>query len=103
MNDALGVACRYPDERADVLVESLARLNGVEHDEILLGDGSGEILKSCADVFTGPLTNEKSTAGRGALVVADPTFEAILYHAKLNNAEIVKVPLTPGFGQALPK
>jgi histidinol-phosphate aminotransferase len=103
MNDAFGVACRYPDERADVLVESLARLNGVGHDQVLLGDGSGEILKLCADVFTGPLANEKSSAKRGVLVVADPTFEAILYHAKLNNAEIVKVPLTPSFGHDLPK
>ncbi len=99
MSDAFGLACRYPDERADILVESLARINGVGRDQILLGDGSGEILKLCADVFTGPLTNEKS----GALVVADPTFEAILYHAKLNNAEIVKVPLTPSFGHDLPK
>jgi histidinol-phosphate aminotransferase len=103
MSDAFGVACRYPDERADVLVESLARLNGVGRDQILLGDGSGEILKLCADVFTGPLTNEKSTAERGALVVADPTFEAILYHAKLNDAEIVKVALTPSFAHDLPK
>ena len=41
--------------------------------------------------------------GRGTLVVADPTFEAILYHAKLNDAEIVKIPLTPSFGHDLPK
>ena len=60
MSDAFGLACRYPDERADVLVESLARLNGVGRDQILLGDGSGEILKLCADVFTGPLTNERA-------------------------------------------
>jgi histidinol-phosphate aminotransferase len=99
MSDTFGLACRYPDERADVLVESLARVNGVERPQILLGDGSGEILKLCADVFTGPLTNEK----RGTLVVADPTFEAILYHAKFNDAEIVKVPLTPSFGHDLPK
>jgi len=103
MSDAFGLACRYPDERADLLVESLARLNGVGRDQILLGDGSGEILKLCADVFTGPLTNKKSTAERGALVVADPTFEAILYHAKLNDAEIVKVALTPSFAHDLPK
>ncbi len=99
MSDAFGLACRYPDERAGMLVESLAKLNGVGRDQILLGDGSGEILKLCADVFTGPLTNKK----RGHLVVADPTFEAILYHAKLNDAEIVKVPLTPSFAHDLPK
>ena len=51
MSDAFGLACRYPDERAEVLVKSLARLNGVASGEILLGDGSGEILKLCADVL----------------------------------------------------
>ncbi|MBA3651680.1 MAG: aminotransferase class I/II-fold pyridoxal phosphate-dependent enzyme, partial [Chthoniobacterales bacterium] len=65
-------------------------------------DGSGEILKLSADVFTGPLTNEKKSL-EGALVVADPTFEAILYHAKLKGAEIVKVPLTSSFAHDLPK
>ncbi len=102
MTDAFGLANRYPDEKADVLVEALAKLNGVERGEILLGDGSGEILKLSADVFTGPLTNEKKSL-EGALVVADPTFEAILYHAKLKGAEIVKVPLTSSFAHDLPK
>src|SRR5450432_2007816 len=97
MSDAFALACRYPDEQADALVESLAKVNGVGRDEILLGDGSGEILKLCADVFTGPGT------GRGALVLADPTFEAILYHATQGGAEIVKVPLTPTFGHDLPR
>jgi histidinol-phosphate aminotransferase len=103
MSDAFGLACRYPDERADALVESLAKLNRVGRDQILLGDGSGEILKLCADVFTGPLANDKPLSGGGTLVVADPTFEAILYHAKLNRAEIVKVPLTASFAHDLPK
>ena len=103
MSDAFGLSCRYPDERADALVSSLAKINGVEPGQILLGDGSGEILKLCADVFTGPLTNNNAAAGRGALVAADPTFEAILSHAKHNDAEIVKVPLTASFGHDLPK
>jgi histidinol-phosphate aminotransferase len=102
MTEAFPLACRYPDEPADALVEALAKVNGVERGQILLGDGSGEILKLAADLFTGPLTNDKA-AGGGKLVVADPTFEAILYHAKLNGAEIVKVPLTPDFGHDLPK
>ena len=103
MSDAFGLACRYPDERADQLVSSLAKINGVEPGQILLGDGSGEILKLCADVFTGAMTNTNAAAGRGALVVADPTFEAILIHAKLNDAEVVKVPLTASFAHDLPK
>ena len=103
MSDAFPLACRYPDEHADALVESLARINGVGRDQILLGDGSGEILKLAADVFTGPLTKGKTVTNGGTLVVADPTFEAILYHAQRNGAEIVKVPLTADFGHDLGK
>ncbi|HEX4667391.1 MAG TPA: aminotransferase class I/II-fold pyridoxal phosphate-dependent enzyme, partial [Chthoniobacterales bacterium] len=101
MSDAFDLACRYPDENTDALVEALVQLNGVERTEILLGDGSGEILKLCADVFTGPLTADQ--AAGGTLVVADPTFEAILYHAKENGAKIAKVPLTASFAHDLPK
>lgn len=103
MSDAFGLACRYPDEYADTLVESLANLNGAPREQILLGDGSGEILKLCADVFTGPLTSDKRSTRGGSLVVADPTFEAILHHAKVNGAEIVKIPLTASFAHDLPK
>jgi len=104
MTDAFGLSCRYPDEHAAVLSEALAKLNGVSRDQILLGDGSGEILKLCADTFTGPIANAKTdSTGRGKLIVADPTFEAILHHAKLSGAEVVKIPLNASFGHDLPK
>jgi len=95
MTDSFGLACRYPDEHNNVLIDKLARLNRVNHDEILLGDGSGEILKLCAETFTGPQ--------KGKLVAADPTFEAILNNAKANGAEVVKVPLNSTFAHDLPK
>ena len=44
MSDSFDLSCRYPDKSADALVESLAKINGVETSQILLGDGSGEIL-----------------------------------------------------------
>jgi histidinol-phosphate aminotransferase len=104
MNDAFGLACRYPDEHADLLVETLAKVNGVSRDQILLGDGSGEILKISADTFTGPTASDRNgSAGRGKLIVADPTFEAILHHASVNGAETVKVPLNASFSHDLPK
>ncbi|MGQ0763458.1 MAG: pyridoxal phosphate-dependent aminotransferase [Acidobacteriota bacterium] len=119
MTEAFNVACRYPDEYADVLTEQLAKLHGVTNDQILLGNGSGEILKLCAAAFTGPSSNDcdreiklarpaRSTplsfkSGRGKLVVADPTFEAILNHATVSGAEVVKIPLTAGFSHDLPK
>ena len=95
MTDSFGLACRYPDEHNNVLIEKLGKLNGVNHDQILLGDGSSEILKLCAETFTGKT--------RGTLVAADPTFEPILQQAGLNGAEVVKVPLTASFAHDLPK
>jgi histidinol-phosphate aminotransferase len=95
MTDSFGLACRYPDEHNNVLIDKLAKLNNVNHDQILLGDGSSEILKLCAETFTGPQ--------EGKLVAADPTFEAILGQAKANGAEVVKVPLTSSFAHDLPK
>src|SRR5882762_4592603 len=79
ITESFGLACRYPDEHNNVLIDKLAKLNGVNHDQILLGDGSSEILKLCAETFTGK--------ERGNLVAADPTFEAILEQAKTNGAE----------------
>jgi histidinol-phosphate aminotransferase len=95
ITDSFGLACRYPDEHNNVLIDKLARLNGINHDQILLGDGSSEILKLCAETFTGK--------EQGNLVVADPTFEAILEQAKVNGAEVMKIPLTATFAHDLPK
>ena len=120
MTDAFSISCRYPDEHADVLIEALARLNGVNRNQILLGNGSGEILKLCAAAFTGSLEPGSNRPvellprsrggalpsfipGRGKMIVADPTFEAILNHARVNQAEVVKVPLTSSFSHDLAK
>ena len=120
MTDAFSISCRYPDEHADTLIDALAKLNGVERNQILLGDGSGEILKLCAAAFTGSLEpgNNRPVEllprsrggalpsfipGRGKLIVADPTFEAILNHARVNQAEVVKIPLTSSFSHDLQK
>ena len=104
MTDSFNLACRYPDEHADGLVEALAKLNNVSRDQILLGDGSGEILKLCAEAFTGPAVKDAALSlPHGTLVVADPTFEAILNHARVAGADVVKIPLTPSFSHDLPK
>jgi histidinol-phosphate aminotransferase len=94
MTAAFSLAWRYPDEHEDALIAALAKINGVTAEQILLGNGSGEILKAAAAAFT--------AAGR-KLVVADPTFEAILAHARTAQAEVVKITLTPDYAHDLPK
>jgi histidinol-phosphate aminotransferase len=94
MTDGFSLAWRYPDEYADVLADELARMHGVPAEQVLLGDGSGEILKLCAAAFTG---RDKK------IVIANPTFEAIARHAGVANAEVVKVDLTPDYSHDLKK
>lgn len=94
MTDGFSLAWRYPDEYADMLADELARLHGVPVDQILLGDGSGEILKLCAAAFT---SKEKK------IVMANPTFEAVARHAGVANAEVVKIDLTPDYRHDLQK
>ncbi len=95
MNNSFDVCCRYPDEANDVLIEKIAKINGVNREQIVLGDGSSEILKLCAESFTGPT--------QGKLIAPDPTFEAILEYSKANGGEVVKVPLTNSFAHDLGK
>jgi histidinol-phosphate aminotransferase len=95
MKSAHSLCNRYPDEANNVLIDKIAKINNVNRDQIVLGDGSSEILKLCAETFTGPT--------EGKLVVADPTFEAIFEYSKACGAEIVKVPLTSSYTHDLEK
>jgi histidinol-phosphate aminotransferase len=94
MTDGFSLAWRYPDEYADMLADELARMNNVPAEQILLGDGSGEILKLAAAAFT---SKDKK------LVVANPTFEAIARHASVATAEVLKIDLAPDYSHDLKK
>jgi histidinol-phosphate aminotransferase len=95
MKNAHGVYNRYPDEANNLLINKIAKINNINRDQVVLGDGSSEILKLCAETFTGPT--------QGKLVVADPTFEAILEYSKACGADVVKVPLTGSYTHDLAK
>ena len=87
------VASRYPDAMEDKLVQTIAKLHSVEPENIILGCGSGEILRTADMAFTGPGKN---------VVAAEPTFEAVLAFAQVTRAEGIKVPLTADFRHNLP-
>ncbi|MEA2238388.1 MAG: histidinol-phosphate aminotransferase [Thermoanaerobaculia bacterium] len=94
MRDALAKTWRYPDESQDALVETIARSHSVSPDQVLLGDGSSEILKLSAAALTGPTRK---------LVMAAPTFEAIGTGARVAGAEVVNVPLDPSYAHDVAK
>lgn len=84
MTRALAVAARYPDVVEDELTAALARMHGVTTGQVILGCGSGEILR---------MADLASLAAGKTVVVAEPTFEAVLLYARITRAESVKVPL----------
>jgi len=94
MTEALREAPRYPDELNDELAEAIAKLHGVSASQVLLGDGSSDILRLAAAAFSGP--------GK-KVITADPTFESIGMHAVNYGAEVVKVPLTASHAHDLAK
>src|SRR5215813_10460204 len=94
MTDGFSLAWRYPDEYADMLADEISRLHSVPVDQILLGDGSGEILKLSAAAFT---SKDRK------LVIPNPTFEAIARHAAVAQAEVVKIDLTSDYRHDLQK
>jgi len=80
------VSARYPDALEDEVTAALAKLHGVEADHVVLGCGSGEVLRMADMAFLRPGQN---------VVVAEPTFEAVLAYGRVTRADPVKVPLTP--------
>jgi histidinol-phosphate aminotransferase len=94
MRRAFDLAWRYPDEQVDALAADIARLHGIERRQVIVGNGSSEILHQAAAAFAAP--------GR-PVVAADPTFEAILHYADADGAGSVKVPLATGYRHDLAK
>ena len=64
---------RYPVKSEDDLAEAIAKFHGVKAENVLLGCGSGELLRAAVNGFT--------TKDRG-LVSPEPTFEAPANWAK---------------------
>lgn len=86
-------AARYP-ENTDELLASIARRHGVGVEQVLVGAGSGEILKWAAATFTGP--------GK-TMVEAEPTFELLSRHTRLAGGDVTRVPLNDRFEHDLPR
>ena len=71
---------RYPVQSEDDLAAAIAEANGILPDNLILGCGSGELLRAAVTAFT---------AKDRALVAADPTFEAPANWAKFIGSPVV--------------
>jgi histidinol-phosphate aminotransferase len=92
--DAVQTAAhRYPDIEVGALRNRIARFHGLPSDRIVLGCGSGEVLRLAVDAFVG---------SRHSLIVAQPTYDVIGACAKRAGADIIAVPLRKDFSHDLP-
>jgi histidinol-phosphate aminotransferase len=89
IRDSLGNVFRYPDDAEEQLAKAVAKLHGVTTGEVLLGNGSSDILRLAAAAFP------------GKVVTANPTFEALWSYSR--GSEIVKVSLDANFSHDLEK
>jgi histidinol-phosphate aminotransferase len=90
---AFDEACRYPRSGPADLVKALAARHKVAPENVLLGSGSGEILRVAAFAFTTP--------GR-PVVQGAPTFELPARDAQLFGTPIVSVPVDASLRLDLP-
>jgi len=92
MTDAFKYANRYGYPDGDI-VEALAAHHGVKPENILLGAGSGEILKVVGDTF---LDVHKKVVG------VEPTFGSVYQHASGIKADAIRLQLTKDYRVDMP-
>ena len=79
---------RYPDPLANGLRDMIADANGLDRDQVLMGNGGDELLFDMALAWGGP--------GRTFLNMP-PTFSVYINNAQLTNTSIVEVPRRADF------
>jgi histidinol-phosphate aminotransferase len=87
MQRALASLNRYPDQTYAKLKQALAAAYGVDASQIIVGNGSGSLIRLVAQVVLRP---------GDEVLVAWPPYPNYLVTAGLSGAEIVRVPLREG-------
>ena len=80
---------RYPDPQQTLVKESLSKLKGISEEQILLGNGSDEVLDLIFRVFCEPRVDN--------VIVLPPTYGMYEVLANTNAIELVKIPLVENF------
>jgi histidinol-phosphate aminotransferase len=92
LREGLALAGRCPDAESEKLRDKIATLHRVKPDQVVLGCGSGEILRMAANAFTG--------RGR-TLVTALPTFGLVSQYAARAGADVAAVHLASNWSHDL--
>ena len=79
---------RYPDPLANELRDMIAAANGLDRDNVIMGNGGDELLFNLALAYGGP--------GRTMLNIP-PTFSVYAYNAMLTHTDVVDIPRRADF------
>jgi histidinol-phosphate aminotransferase len=92
MKDAFKYANRYqyPDGG---IVEAIAKHHGLKKENVILGAGSGEVLKIVDEAF---LPDHKKCVG------VDPSYDSVYRHVTNSKADVIKVPLLKDYRMDIP-
>jgi histidinol-phosphate aminotransferase len=85
--DGLDEANRYPGEWRRRVVAALAAKHQVKPEQVVLGNGSTEVLQMIV----------QSAGADATVIVADPTFEDVPRYAERIGVRVEKVPLASGY------
>lgn len=80
---------RYPDPHQRKLKHSLSTFRGIPADQIFIGNGSDEVIDLVYRIFCEP--------GRDRVILCPPTYGMYEVSARINNVEVIEVPLTDNF------
>ena len=80
---------RYPDFELNTLRSALARANGLESDNILVGNGSNELLAAAVATFVGPGT---------PVIIPRPTFALYEKLVTIAGGTVIPTDLDPATG-----
>lgn len=80
---------RYPDPQQNLVKEALSKIKGVSKEQILLGNGSDEVLDLIFRVFCEPKEDQ--------VIVLPPTYGMYEVLAKVNDIKLITIPLLDNF------
>ncbi|MEO7035220.1 MAG: histidinol-phosphate transaminase [Polyangiaceae bacterium] len=80
---------RYPDAAATGLRQALAQYSGVSPEEVLVGDGSDEIITMLLSAFSQP----RDRADGAVIMTTTPTFVMYRMSARVRGQRVLEVPL----------
>lgn len=80
---------RYPDPQQNLVKDELSKVKGIAKEQILLGNGSDEVLDLIFRVFCEPKED--------AVIALPPTYGMYKVLANTNNVELINIPLLESF------